>query len=113
MNNFQELPPVKWSLTHPRITAWVILSVGMIALLVIEARDVGLTVGNWIALIVATVLVAGACIWIVSWEDVDEAAPEDAATMEQPAEASSAETLAATAEADVAPPRDENPPDKS
>ena len=30
---------------------------------------------KWIALIVATVLVAGACIWIVSWEDTDE--PED------------------------------------
>lgn len=57
---------------NPRLSAWVVLSLGMIILLVIEAHDVGLTVGNWIALIVATVLVAGACIWIVSWEDVDE-----------------------------------------
>lgn len=75
MNNLQEFPPIKWSLKHPRIAAWAVLSIGMVALLVIEARDVGLTLGNWIALIVATVLVAGAAIWIVSWEDVDETEP--------------------------------------
>jgi K+ transporter len=69
MENLQNLPPVKWAVTHPRLAAWLVLSLGMIALLVVEARDVGLTAGNWIALIVATVLVAGACIWIVSWED--------------------------------------------
>ena len=56
----------------PRLTAWIVLSVGCVALLIYEARDVGLTAGNWIALIVATVLVAGLCIWIVSWEDEDE-----------------------------------------
>lgn len=55
----------------PRITAWIVLSVGCVALLVYEARDVGLTAGNWIALIVATVAVSGLCIWIVSWEDDD------------------------------------------
>jgi hypothetical protein len=51
--------------------------VGCVALLVYEARDVGLTTGNWIALIVATIAVAGLCIWIVSWED------EEAETAEQ------------------------------
>jgi len=64
--------------TWPRITAWVVLSLGCVILLVYEARDVGLTAGNWIALIVATVLVAGLCIWIVSWEDEEETgAPAD------------------------------------
>ena len=72
VNNF---PPIKWALRHPRLAAWVVLSVGMVALLVIEARDVGLQAGNWIALIIATVLVAGACIWIVSWDDGDETQP--------------------------------------
>lgn len=71
-NNF---PPIKWALRHPRLAAWAVLSVGMVALLVIEARDVGLQAGNWIALIIATVLVAGACIWIVSWDDGDETQP--------------------------------------
>ncbi len=66
------LPPVRWALTHPRIAAWIVLSVGMIILLVLTARDVGLLPGQWIALITACVLVAGACIWIISWEDSDE-----------------------------------------
>lgn len=66
------LPPVRWALTHPRLAAWIVLSVGMIILLVITARDVGLLPGQWIALITACVLVAGACIWIISWEDSDE-----------------------------------------
>lgn len=59
--------------TWPRISAWIVLSVGCVALLVYEARDVGLTAGNWIALIVATVAVAGLCIWIISWEDAGDA----------------------------------------
>lgn len=65
----QNFPPAKWASTHPRLAAWVTLSLGMIILLVIEARDVGLTTLNWVALIIATTLVAGLCIWIVSWED--------------------------------------------
>jgi K+ transporter len=60
----------------PRVTAWIVLSVGCIILLVYEARDVGLTAGNWFALIVATIAVAGLCIWIVSWEDEEEAAED-------------------------------------
>lgn len=73
MENLSKLPPVRWALIHPRIAAWIVLSLGMVILLVIEARDVGLTAGNWIALIVATVLVAGLCILIVASEDMDEA----------------------------------------
>lgn len=75
MQSLGNIPPVKWAIIHPRIAAWIVLSVGMVVLLVIEARDVGLEVGQWIALVVATVLVAGACIWIVSWEDADEMDP--------------------------------------
>lgn len=68
-----KLPPVQWAARHPRLAAWIVLAVGMVALLVIEARDVGLLPTQWIALIVACVLVAGACVWIISWEDGDEA----------------------------------------
>lgn len=63
---------------RPRLAAWIVLSLGIVILLVIEARDVGLLLGQWIALIVASVVVAGLCIWIVSWEDQDEAAEESA-----------------------------------
>ncbi|MYD10519.1 MAG: hypothetical protein F4X02_10810 [Chloroflexi bacterium] len=69
-------PAVKWVLRHPRISAWVVLATGMVALLAHEARNVGLLPSQWVALIVATVLVAGACIWIISWEDKDDPADE-------------------------------------
>ena len=62
--------------TYPRISAWVILSAGIIILLLLEARDVGLTVGNWIALIIASIIVAGLSIWIVSWEDDEDTGAE-------------------------------------
>jgi len=65
-------PVVCWAERHPRLAAWAVLAVGMVVILLIEARDVGLEFGQWLALVVATVLVAGACIWIVSWEDEDE-----------------------------------------
>ena len=73
----QNNPAVQWVLRHPRVSAWVVLATGMVALLVHEARNVGLLPSQWLALIVATVLVAGACIWIISWEDKDN--PEDEA----------------------------------
>jgi len=70
------IPLIRWMSRHPRLAAWIALSVGMVVLLLIEARDVGLLPGQWIALIAATVLVAGAlagaCVWIISWEDEDE-----------------------------------------
>ena len=65
-------PMVSWVELHPRLTAWFALALGMVVLLVLEARDVGLLPGQWAALIVATVLVAGACIWIITWEDEEE-----------------------------------------
>lgn len=86
----QNNPAVKWVTQHPRFSAWVILAAGMVALLVNEARNVGLLPSQWVALIVATVLVAGACVWIISWEDKDD--PEDEA------EISAAEDKAAEAE---------------
>lgn len=72
MNQLVKIPPVQWSLRHPRLAAWIVLSLGMVILLVIEAKDVGLLATQWLALVVATVLVAGACVWIISWEDSDE-----------------------------------------
>ncbi len=59
INRLKQLPGAAWVEAHPRLAAWIVLAVGMVILLVIEARDVGLLAGQWIALIVATVLVAG------------------------------------------------------
>jgi hypothetical protein len=46
-SRLENIPVVKWAVVHPRVAAWVVLSVGMIVLLVIEARsaDGGLRVG--------------------------------------------------------------------
>jgi protein-S-isoprenylcysteine O-methyltransferase Ste14 len=54
---------------HPNLTAWFVLAVGMVAILVWSARDVGLLAGQWAAMIIATICLAGLCVWIISWED--------------------------------------------
>jgi K+ transporter len=76
MNSLKKAPVLgallKFAENRPRLAAWIVLSVGIVVLLLLEARDVGLLAGQWLALIVASVLVAGLCIWIVSWEDRDE-----------------------------------------
>lgn len=69
---FQETGFGRWSCEHPRILAWLVLAIGMVLLLAYEGRDVGLLMGQWLALVVATFLVAGLCIWIITWEDDDE-----------------------------------------
>lgn len=63
---------VKWASTHPRLAAWIVLSVGMIIMVVYFGRDVGLTALNWTALIIAVIGTAGLSIWIISWEDATE-----------------------------------------
>jgi hypothetical protein len=65
-------PVVRWIEAHPRLTAWFVLALGMVIMLVIEARSVGLLPHQWVALIIATILVAGACVWIISWEDEED-----------------------------------------
>ena len=62
----------EWILRHPNLSAWIVLALGMDILLIIEARDVGLEPSQWFWLLVITTLVAGACIWIISWGDDDE-----------------------------------------
>jgi hypothetical protein len=65
-----------WIRTHPNLTAWLVLAIGMVAILVWEARDVGLENMQWFWLILVTILVAGACIWIISWGDDEEDSEE-------------------------------------
>jgi len=57
---------------HPRLLAWLVLSIGMVAILAWSARDVGLNAGQWAALIVATIGLAGLCVWIIGWEEESE-----------------------------------------
>lgn len=74
-----------WILKHSNLSAWFVLALGMVLLLVYEARDVGLQASQWFWLVVITVLVAGACIWIISWGDDDEPVVAEGPT-DKPAE---------------------------
>jgi hypothetical protein len=58
-----------WARRHPRLLMWAVLAIGMVIILIWSARDVGLLPGQWAALIVATILLAGLCVWIIGWED--------------------------------------------
>ena len=73
-----------WVRTHPRLTAWIVLAVGMNAMVIYEARSVGLLLGQWLALVIATTLVAGLCVWIIGWEDDEDDEPANAAATSEP-----------------------------
>ena len=62
----------EWVARHPRLAAWAVLAVGMVAILIWSARNVGLEALQWAALIVATILLAGLCVWIIGWDDKEE-----------------------------------------
>ncbi len=61
---------------HPQIVAWIVLAIGMVIILAWLAKDVGFTAGQWAALVVTTILLAGACVWIIGWGDDGEEAVE-------------------------------------
>ena len=81
---------------HPQITAWIVLAIGMVIILVLSARQVGFTASQWAALIVTTILLAGACVWIIGWgedgeteiEATPEGEPVEVGGTEQPEAAS-------------------------
>jgi hypothetical protein len=58
----------KWVGRHPQLTAWAALAAGMVIILIWSARNVGLEAGQWAAMIVATILLAGLCVWIIGWD---------------------------------------------
>ena len=61
-----------WAGQHPRVTAWVALAIGMVIILLWSAKDVGLLPTQTASLVVATIVLAGLCVWIIGWEDDDE-----------------------------------------
>lgn len=67
-----------WINQHPQLTAWAVLAVGMVAILIWSAKDVGLEAGQWAALIVTTILLAGLCVWIIGWNGDEEEENENA-----------------------------------
>lgn len=63
---------------HPRIVAWIALAIGMVIILLWATKDVGLLPTQLLALTIATIVLAGLCVWIIGWEDeVEEQAPDN------------------------------------
>lgn len=54
---------------HPRLVTWVLLAAGMVIMLLIASRDVGLEPTQLATLVVATIALAGLCVWIINWGD--------------------------------------------
>jgi hypothetical protein len=53
---------------HPQLIAWVVLAIAMVAILLYSSKDVGLLPNQTAALVVATIGLAGLCVWIIGWE---------------------------------------------
>lgn len=73
----------RFAVDHPQITSWVVLAIGMVIILVWSASDVGFTSSQWVALIITTVLLAGACVWIIGWEDEEDEIVQEQAVSEK------------------------------
>lgn len=53
---------------HPLLAGWVGLAIGMVAILLFTAKDVGLLPSQMAVLVATTIGLAGLCVWIISWE---------------------------------------------
>lgn len=67
-----------WINRHPQLAAWIVLAMGMVAILLWSAKDVGLEPLQWTALVVATILLAGLCVWIIGWDGEEEGEDSEA-----------------------------------
>lgn len=67
-----------WMNRHPNVVTWAVLAVGMLAIVGYSARDVDTLAGRqWFWLAFTTVMVAGICAWIISWEADEDNWDED------------------------------------
>lgn len=57
-----------WIEQHPFLAMWFALAAVMVAVMLYSARQVDLLVTQRSVLAIATILLAGACVWIITWE---------------------------------------------
>ncbi len=57
---------------HPQVTAWIVLAIGMVIILLFSIQDVEFSGSQTTALVITTILLAGACVWIIGWEDDED-----------------------------------------
>jgi hypothetical protein len=63
MRNWKEMFEAR-----PRLWSWVVLGAGMVILLLLASRDVPLELSQRAALVIATIVLAGLCVWIIDLE---------------------------------------------
>lgn len=68
---------VVWGKAHPYISCWIVLAIGMVIMLLASSTHAGLLPSQLAFLAVMTVLLAGACVWIISWDEGEEEATEE------------------------------------
>ena len=72
-------PVVGFAKAHPYISCWIVLAIGMVIMLLASSTHAGLLPRQLAFLALMTVLLAGTCVWIISWDaDEDEPAEENA-----------------------------------
>ena len=57
-----------WMESHPYLTMWAILAMGMVAIFFVASRGVDLLPSQRLFMALACVVLAGLCTWIISWE---------------------------------------------
>lgn len=78
---------------HPDLSTWGFLSLAFLAALAWSAREVDLAARQWATLTGASVLTAGLCAWILSWEQEDDES-EDGPIADSSGPAAAAEAVA-------------------
>jgi hypothetical protein len=53
---------------RPRLWSWIMLALGMVVLLLLASKDVPLELSQRAALVIATIVLAGLCVWIIDLE---------------------------------------------
>ncbi len=53
---------------HPRLVSWAALAVGMVIILLLAVQGVALEPLQLLTLVIATIILAGLCVWIIGWE---------------------------------------------
>ena len=59
----------RWWEEHTLLGSWLLLAAGMVAILLVASREVELLAMQRFWMVVATILLAALCAWIISWED--------------------------------------------
>ena len=57
-----------WAAGHPRLAAWLLLSVAMLIVLFVTSGRLSFEPLQRFAMACAVVVLAGLCIWIIYWE---------------------------------------------